>query len=140
MAFSIKVSDISEVGQAAEQLLNACKGSRMYAVFGEMGAGKTTLIKEICRILGYSGHVTSPTFTIVNEYRTEKNEIIFHIDFYRIGDEKEAYDIGYEEYFYGTNWCFIEWPEKVADLVPEHFVRVNITLNSDFSRTISCDE
>ena len=91
-----------------------------------MGVGKTTLIKEICRHLGVEDNVCSPTFAIINAYSTVKGEDVYHFDFYRLKSADEAYDIGYEEYFYSGNYCFTEWTEKIEDLLPERYVRVDI--------------
>ena len=91
-----------------------------------MGSGKTTLINAICRQLGVRNRVTSPSFALVNEYHTRSGEVIFHFDFYRIKSIEEAFDLGYEEYFYSDAWCFIEWAEKAVEILPDDFVRVNI--------------
>ena len=101
-----------------------------------MGTGKTTLIKEIVKQLGVTDMASSPTFSLVNEYLSQKGETIYHFDFYRIEKEEEAYDIGIEEYFYENNWCLIEWPEKVENLLPLESVEIRLTMNSDNTRTI----
>jgi len=102
-----------------------------------MGVGKTTLIKHICKILDVEDNVVSPSFSIVNEYKTLSEESIFHFDFYRIKNFVEALDIGYEDYFYSDSFCFIEWPEKIEELLPENFVYVHIEINeNDNSRII----
>ncbi len=103
---------------------------------GEMGVGKTTLIKELCTVLGVQGIVSSPTFSLVNEYLTDKDETLYHFDFYRINDEEEAYDMGIEEYLYSDNWCLIEWPENVKNLLPLETVEVKITLLDNGQRNI----
>lgn len=103
---------------------------------GEMGVGKTTLIKELCTVLGVQNIVSSPTFSLVNEYLTDKDETLYHFDFYRINDEEEAYDIGIEEYLYSDNWCLIEWPENVKNLLPLETVEVKITLLDNGQRNI----
>jgi len=100
-----------------------------------MGAGKTTLIKSLCEYLGVTEPVTSPTFSIVNEYQARDSKI-FHFDFYRLKNETEALDLGYEEYFYSGAYCFIEWPEKIPNLLPEHYIRIKIEVTSDNSRQI----
>ncbi len=110
----------------AEALLGEFPGERFYAFFGKMGVGKTTLIKEFCRQIGVDDNVCSPTFAIVNEYNARRGEPVYHFDFYRLKDLAEAYDIGYEEYFYGGNWCFTEWTEKIEPLLPERYVRIDI--------------
>lgn len=103
-----------------------------------MGAGKTTLIKSLCKALGSNDNITSPTFSIVNEYAGPNK--IYHFDFYRLKNQTEALDIGCEEYFYSGNYCFIEWPEKIPDLLPPHFVRVNIAVLKDDTREITLDK
>lgn len=97
--------------------------------------GKTTLIKELCRQLGVKENVSSPTFSIVNEYAAKEGNI-YHFDFYRLKDEQEAFDFGYEEYFYSGEYCFVEWPEKIENLLPEDAVSISITANSEGERTI----
>ena len=103
---------------------------RFFAFFGKMGVGKTTLIKEICHQLGVEDNVCSPTFAIINSYSTATGEPDYHFDFYRLKNLDEAYDIGYEEYFYSGNWVFTEWTEKVEELLPNHYVRVEIEENN----------
>ncbi len=106
---------------------------------GLMGAGKTTLIKELVKQLGIKDIANSPTFSLVNEYQTTKGEKIYHFDFYRIESEEEAYDIGIEDYFYDNHWCFIEWGEKVKNLLPLEIVNINIVAITDNQRTIEID-
>ncbi len=101
-----------------------------------MGAGKTTLIKSLCDSLGVHEPVTSPTFSIVNEYQGEGTKI-YHFDFYRVKTQAEALDLGYEEYFYSGNYCFIEWPEKIPDLLPEHYIRVDVQVLDDNERLLT---
>ena len=110
------------------------------AFYGEMGAGKTTLIKAICAELGVADITNSPTFSIVNEYVTENQQSIFHFDFYRIGSESEAYDLGYEEYFYSENLCMIEWPEKIFKLLPLPYYKISIEVDNSEKRIISLQE
>ena len=100
---------------------------RFFAFFGAMGVGKTTLIKAICAELGVTQNVCSPTFAIINEYSDRHGEPVFHFDFYRLKTIDEAYDIGYEEYFYSGNYCFTEWTEKIEPLLPERYLRIEIT-------------
>ena len=107
------------------------------AFYGTMGVGKTTFIKSICRELEVIDVVNSPTFSIVNEYHTVNEEIIYHFDFYRIESQSEAFDFGYEEYFFSENLCMIEWPEKIENLLPENCFRVNINEETDGTRTIT---
>ena len=103
---------------------------------GEMGVGKTTLIKEICNILGVEDRVSSPTFSLVNEYRTSANEVVFHFDFYIITNEEEALDMGIEEYLYQKNWCLIEWPENIGNLLPLDAVQIHLSVLDDGQRNI----
>ena len=110
----------------ARTLLAAFPDDRFFAFFGKMGVGKTTLIKEFCAALGVEDNVCSPTFAIVNEYSDRQGAPVYHFDFYRLKSLAEAYDIGYEEYFYSGSWCFTEWTEKIEPLLPEHYVRVDI--------------
>jgi len=105
--------------------------------YGDMGVGKTTLIKELTKQLGSQDQSSSPTFSLVNEYRTNENEPLYHFDFYRINDETEALDMGVEEYLYSDHWCFIEWPEKVKNLLPLNAVAIHLTKNPDGSRAIT---
>ncbi|MBT8317219.1 MAG: tRNA (adenosine(37)-N6)-threonylcarbamoyltransferase complex ATPase subunit type 1 TsaE [Lutibacter sp.] len=105
--------------------------------YGEMGVGKTTLIKEILKLLGVKDNVSSPTFSLVNEYQTNDNKIIYHFDFYRIKNEEEAMDMGIEEYFYSDSLCLIEWPNKVENLLPLKTVSIKITLENNQQRTIA---
>lgn len=110
--------------------------SNIFAFYGKMGAGKTTFIKAICKALGVKDIVNSPTFTIINEYRSSRGFPIYHFDFYRINRLQEAFDIGTEDYFAGNGLCLIEWPEKIAEILPEDHIKVTITTNEDLSRTV----
>lgn len=122
----ITIESIDRLPEVAQKLLETFSEERFFAFFGKMGVGKTTLIKELCAVLGVEDTVCSPTFAIVNEYDA-KGEPVYHFDFYRLNDLREVYDIGYEEYFYSGCYCFTEWTEKIEDLLPEHYVRVEIT-------------
>ena len=110
--------------------------SKIILFYGDMGVGKTTLIKEICKILGTEDLISSPTFSIVNEYITSNDETIFHFDFYRIDNEEEAYNIGVEDYFDSNHWCLIEWPSVVENLLPLENVNVYLTVLEDGQRNI----
>ncbi len=112
----------------ARELIKAYPDKRVFAFFGEMGAGKTTFIKALCKQLGVKDNVASPTFAIINAYLSDNKSELYHFDFYRIKKLQEALDIGSEEYFYSGNYCFIEWPELVADLLPEDSVAVSIEI------------
>jgi len=161
----IKIQGIEGITSAAREFVEAMGDRKVFAFYGKMGAGKTTFIKAICEALGVEDVVTSPTFAIVNEYKVNeelrmKNEEsfscpstaaanssfftlhssftkVFHFDFYRIKNLREAYDIGCEEYFYSGHPCFIEWPEMVEELLPEDAVKVSIEVCEDGSRLVS---
>ncbi len=128
---------LADLPQIADQLLSAIGNHKIIAFHGEMGAGKTTLIKQLCKTLKVVDTIQSPTFSIVNEYLTEDNQQVYHFDFYRIKEEEEALGFGVEEYFYSGNYCFIEWPEKIPNLIPEKAVKVSITLTEDNKRLIT---
>jgi tRNA threonylcarbamoyladenosine biosynthesis protein TsaE len=113
------------------------ENEKVLAFYGEMGAGKTTLIKAICTEFGVTDNISSPTFSIVNEYKGRNGKKTYHFDFYRIKSQDEAYDLGYEEYFYSGAICLIEWPEKVKDLLPLEITKVVITKGEGESRTIT---
>jgi tRNA threonylcarbamoyladenosine biosynthesis protein TsaE len=128
---TITINTLSELPSAAKQIIASLGSQKVVAFYGEMGSGKTTLIKAICEELGVSGNVSSPTFSIVNEYRSAKGEKIYHFDFYRLNSVGEAYDLGYEEYFYSKAYCFIEWPEKIAELMPLEYEKVTIVKDGE---------
>ena len=109
----IEIEDLANIRKAAEEFIANMGNSKVFAFYGKMGAGKTTFIKSICECLGVEDVITSPTFAIVNEYRTNTDEPIYHFDFYRIKKLEEVYDMGYEDYFYSGAPCFIEWPELI---------------------------
>jgi tRNA threonylcarbamoyladenosine biosynthesis protein TsaE len=117
----------SDLFPAAGKLLEAYPEARIFALYGSMGAGKTTFIKAICKVLGVTDIVQSPTFSIINEYKTVTGESIYHFDFYRIRNRMEVFDIGYEDYMYSGSYCFMEWPELIESLLPEETVRVHIS-------------
>ncbi|MGZ3945435.1 MAG: tRNA (adenosine(37)-N6)-threonylcarbamoyltransferase complex ATPase subunit type 1 TsaE [Mucilaginibacter sp.] len=121
----LAVTSINELHSAAEKLVRFAGNEKIFLFYGDMGAGKTTFIKSLCVALGTGETVTSPTFSIVNEYQGVGAKI-YHFDFYRLKKQDEALDMGYEEYFYSGNYCLIEWPEKIAGLLPEHYIRVDI--------------
>ena len=123
----ITVQSESELAQAARTFVQAMDQATVFAFYGKMGAGKTTFIKALCEALGVSDVVNSPTFSIVNEYRSDTTgELVYHFDFYRIEKLEEVYDMGYEDYFYSGALCFIEWPELIEELLPEDAVKVEI--------------
>lgn len=130
---------LNRLNSAARELLEVFPDSRIFAFYGEMGAGKTTFIQSICRELGSEDNITSPTFALINEYSTNKGETIYHFDFYRIKNMEEAYDMGYEDYFYSHHYCFIEWPEKIAPLLPPEIVEVRIKITTNNQRCITAN-
>jgi tRNA threonylcarbamoyladenosine biosynthesis protein TsaE len=119
-------------------LLRHFPDQRVFGFSGPMGAGKTTLIRSFCRVLGVVDVVNSPTFSIINEYKTDRNDSIYHLDFFRLAKAEELYDIGYEDYLFSGHYCLIEWPEKFEELLPDNFVYIQISINEkDQSRTIT---
>ena len=138
MEHKILIKDISSIDEAAARFLSEAEGLSLIALDGEMGAGKTTFTTAICRALGVQEDaVSSPTFAIVNEYRTLAGNPLFHFDFYRIEKLEEALDIGFYDYIDSGNLCIMEWPENISDLLPEDTLKVTIKVNPDLSRTIS---
>ena len=132
----VNINGLGDLPEAAEEILDALDGRNVVAFFGAMGAGKTTLIREICAQLGSSDVVTSPTFALVNRYESGEGRPLYHFDFYRIERPEEAFDMGYEEYFYSDGLCLVEWPERVAELLPDEVMKVTITPTSPTKRTI----
>ena len=132
----IKIQDLDTIREAAREFIRLIGERRVIAFYGKMGSGKTTFIKALCEELGVNDVITSPTFAIVNDY-TANEESIYHFDFYRIKKLEEVYDMGFEEYFYSGNYCFIEWPELVEPLLPDDTLRVSISEQPDGSRTVS---
>ncbi|WP_018109100.1 tRNA (adenosine(37)-N6)-threonylcarbamoyltransferase complex ATPase subunit type 1 TsaE [Bacteroides propionicifaciens] len=123
----ITINSLDDIQQAAKEFVAAMGENSVFAFYGKMGAGKTTFIKALCQELGVTDEITSPTFSIVNEYRAdESGELIYHFDFYRIKTLEEVYDMGYEDYFYSGAICFIEWPELIEDVLPGDAVTVKI--------------
>ncbi len=130
----VNLADLPQVASAIIGLFNQYK---LIAFYGQMGAGKTTLIKQICKQLGVHQEVSSPTFALVNEYTTTDKNTLFHFDFYRINNINEVYDIGYEDYFYSGNVCLMEWPENIEELlVDDEVVKVEITRADEYNRTV----
>ena len=134
MKFIAKSTD--DLDQICEKLIEQFK-HKVVLFYGEMGVGKTTLIKQLCKKLGVSEPTSSPTFSIVNEYKTDDNKTIYHFDFYRIKDESEVLDFGYEEYLYSNHYCFIEWPEKIPNMLPSNVMKVFINVDENNNRIIS---
>jgi tRNA threonylcarbamoyladenosine biosynthesis protein TsaE len=134
----LHTTSTADLPKTANQILNFAGNSRIFLFYGDMGAGKTTLIKSLCEELRVTDSVTSPTFSIVNEYKGIDSPV-YHFDFYRLKDQNEALDMGYEEYFYSGNYCFIEWPEKIANLIPDSFTGVRIHVLDANSRQITVE-
>ena len=133
---SISIQSLKRIDKAAKEFLKATEFIPVIAFSGELGAGKTTFIQALCRGLGVKTDVNSPTFSLVNEYFTEDGSSIYHFDLYRIEDPAELFDLGYEEYFYSGDRCFIEWPEKASHLIPEDALVAEIIVASNGSREI----
>ena len=134
----IKINSLDSIHEAAKQFIAAMEDNTVFAFYGKMGAGKTTFIKAICEELGVNDVINSPTFAIVNEYRSdETGELIYHFDCYRLQNEAEAEDIGVEDYFESGAVCLIEWPERILDLLPDDTVRVDIVEAADGKRTLT---
>jgi len=126
MELIFECRSLEELDAIAEKIIAELNDYSIIALYGAMGAGKTTLIKSVCKKLGVKDAVTSPTFAIMNEYIAGENPV-YHFDFYRINSENEAFDLGYENFFYSGNYCFIEWPEKIKNLLPEHRAEILIS-------------
>jgi len=139
----MKIESLETIRKTAREFIETVikQGSgRVFLFYGSMGAGKTTFIRAICEELGVEESVNSPTFAIVNEYRSGEGDPIYHFDFYRINKEEEAYDFGYEDYFYSGELCFVEWPEKIENLLPEDAVTVSISELLDGTREVAVGE
>jgi len=130
-----QVNHVNQLGRVAREILQSFPTSRVFLLYGDMGAGKTTFIKAICQELGVVESTSSPTFSIVNQYQSPEGSV-YHFDFYRIKDEQEAFDMGYEEYFYSGDYCFIEWPEKIANLLPPDAKAITIDTIDENTRRI----
>ena len=136
----IKIQSLEHIHEAAREFIAAMGDNTVFALYGKMGAGKTTFIKALCQELGVEDVVTSPTFAVINEYRSDiAGELIYHFDFYRIKKLEEVYDMGYEDYFYSGALCFIEWPELVEELLPGNTINVTIEELEDGSRKMTME-
>ena len=136
----IKIQSLDHIHEAAREFIAAMGDNTVFALYGKMGAGKTTFIKALCQELGVEDVVTSPTFAVINEYLSDiAGELIYHFDFYRIKKLEEVYDMGYEDYFYSGALCFIEWPELVEELLPGNTIKVTIEEQEDGSRRLTME-
>lgn len=126
---------LDQIQETAEQII-AQNPKKIILFNGQMGVGKTTLIKQLCKVLGVEDATSSPTFSLVNEYQTSNNQTVYHFDFYRLNKETEALDMGVDDYLYSGNWCFIEWSEKIAGLLPEEISTITIELMADGKRKL----
>ena len=131
-----EITDLKNIRRAASTFLREMGNNKVFAFYGGMGAGKTTFIKALCEEMGVTETVSSPTFAIINEYRGKEGTPIFHFDFYRISKLEEAFDFGYEDYFYSGNLCFIEWPELVESILPQDAVKIAIRVMDNGSRIL----
>ena len=138
---SIQIKSLDNIAEAAKEFIAQMGDETVYAFNGEMGAGKTTFINALCKALGVEDDTTnSPSFSIINEYRSDTTaELIYHFDLYRLESLEEAFDIGVEDYFDSGALCFLEWPERIEDILPYDTVRVNIVVNDDDTRTITIE-
>ena len=134
--FQLKIPSPAALEDAARQLLEAFPDNRIFAFYGEMGAGKTTFIKALCRVLQVTDVTSSPSYGLIHEYRTEQGAFIYHFDFYRIETVEEVFDIGYEEYMYSGDYCFMEWPEHAEAILPENTVRIVLGVGDDGVRNL----
>lgn len=139
---TIHVPNLEALPDAARQIVEMMGDATVYAFYGEMGAGKTTLISELCRVLGVEDdEISSPTFSIINEYRSASTaELIYHFDLYRLKNLEEAFDIGAEDYFDSGALCLLEWPERIQDILPDDTVKITVRVNQDNSRDIVIDD
>jgi tRNA threonylcarbamoyladenosine biosynthesis protein TsaE len=133
---NIVIKGLDTIDEAAKEFLQEIRDNKIIALYGSMGAGKTTFVTALCRVLGVEDVVNSPTFTIVNEYQTEEGEPVFHFDFYRIKSLREVEDLGFEEYVYSDCLCLMEWPEMIEEMLPEETVKVSISEQEDGTRLI----
>lgn len=134
----IRINSLDTIHEAAKEFIKGMGDGKVFAFYGKMGAGKTTFIKALCEVLGVKDVITSPTFAIINEYTDGNDNPIYHFDFYRIKKLEEVYDMGYEDYFYSSNLCLLEWPELVEDVLPENVIKVTIEEQPDGSRLLTC--
>lgn len=134
----ITIKSLDTIQEAAKEFINRMGEGKEFAFYGKMGAGKTTFIKALCETLGVKDVITSPTFSLINEYTDGKGNSIYHFDFYRIKKLEEVYDMGYEDYFYSGNLCLLEWPELIEEILPENVIKVTIEEQADGTRKLKC--
>ena len=134
----ITIKSLDTIQEAAKEFINRMGEGKVFAFYGKMGAGKTTFIKAPCETLGVKDVITSPTFSLINEYTDGKGNSIYHFDFYRIKKLEEVYDMGYEDYFYSGNLCLLEWPELIEEILPENVIKVTIEEQADGTRKLKC--
>ena len=134
----ITIKSLDTIQEAAKEFINRMGEGKVFAFYGKMGAGKTTFIKALCETLGVKDVITSPTFSLINEYTDGKGNSIYHFDFYRIKKREEVYDMGYEDYFYSGNLCLLEWPELIEEILPENVIKVTIEEQADGTRKLKC--
>lgn len=132
-----KIYQLTELDALSRELIQELEDLSVCLLEGEMGSGKTTLVKAIGKQLEIAETIASPTYPIINEYKTNLGKLVYHFDFYRIKNESEAYDIGVNEYFESGNLCLVEWPEKIPSLIPEHYLKIKLEINDAHSRVIS---
>ena len=132
----IIIDGLNKLPQSAKLFLENMKGEKLFAFYGSMGSGKTTIIKALCEALGAEDNATSPTFTLVNEYKTKKGDSLFHFDFYRIKKIEEVFDFGLEEYLSSGSYCFMEWPEQIEDILPTETVKIKISVKKNGKRVL----
>lgn len=126
----LRINNLTDIEKVAADFIELIGDHRIFAFYGDMGAGKTTFINSVLKVMGIKDHSSSPTFSIVNEYLSDNHGTVYHFDFYRIEDEMEALDIGIEDLIYGDDFCFMEWPERIENLLPQHTVNINITIEN----------
>jgi tRNA threonylcarbamoyladenosine biosynthesis protein TsaE len=135
--YSLVIPTLKDIDRAAKNLLDHFPEQRVFAFYGKMGAGKTTFIQAVCRHLGSGDNITSPSFALINEYQTSSSHSVYHMDFYRIKNIEEAFDLGYEDYIYSGEYCLIEWPEKIEPLLPRAYVKVKIETGQNEERNLT---